>query len=227
VLLLPHGYEGQGPDHSNARLERFLQAAAEGNWTVTNLTSAAQYFHLLRLQAALTQTEQARPLIVMTPKSLLRNPQISSSGSAFSDQTFLPVLEQPGLGENTLRVERLILCSGKVAIDLEEALEDGKDWEWMHIIRIEQLYPFPKSELESILSRYPRIKELVWLQEEPKNMGPWSYMEPRLRSIVPGESDVRYIGRPERSSPASGYQDVHKFEQEQIMKDATKKGGGE
>jgi 2-oxoglutarate dehydrogenase E1 component len=227
VLLLPHGYEGQGPDHSNARLERFLQAAAEGNWTVTNITSAVQYFHLIRQQAALTETEQARPLIVMTPKSLLRNPQIASPGSAFSEQTFLPVMEQPGLGENTHRVERLILCSGKVAVDLEEALADGKDWEWMHVVRIEQLYPFPKSELESILSRYPSVKEMVWLQEEPKNMGPWSYMEPRLRSIAPGETTVRYIGRPERSSPASGYQSVHKVEQEQIMKDATRKGGGE
>jgi 2-oxoglutarate dehydrogenase E1 component len=222
VLLLPHGYEGQGPEHSSARLERFLQSAADDNWTVANLTSAAQYFHLLRWQAAHTESEQARPLILMAPKSLIRNQQVASIGAALTKGTFLHVVEQQGLGEQVDLVECLIMCSGKIAIDLEEALTDRDSYKWLHVARVEQLYPFPDKILQKIMGRFPNLKELVWLQEEPRNMGAWTYIEPRIRAIAPEKTIIRYIGRPERASTASGYQNTHKNEQQQIINLALK-----
>jgi 2-oxoglutarate dehydrogenase E1 component len=223
VLLLPHGSEGQGPEHTSARLERFLHAAAEDNWTVANLTSAAQYFHLLRRQAALTESEHARPLILMAPKSLIRNQRVASPGSSFSEGSFCTVLEQHGLGKQPDKVERLIMCSGKVAIDLEDALTEEGDWSWLHIVRVEQLYPFPLEELTAVLQRLPNLKEIIWLQEETKNMGAWTYMEPRIRSLSSERIAVRYVGRQERSSPASGYQNVHSYEQQKIVTEALKR----
>ncbi|MEK3734710.1 MULTISPECIES: 2-oxoglutarate dehydrogenase E1 component [Paenibacillus] len=219
VMLLPHGYEGNGPEHSSARLERFLQLSGEDNWVVANLSSAAQYFHLLRRQAAITNTEDARPLVLMAPKSLIRNPRVASPVHAFSEGGFQKVLEQPGLGNNPKKVERLILCSGKVAIDLEDALDKQKDEDqsWLHILRVEQLYPFPKEEISRVLQKFPNLKEILWVQEEPQNMGSWFFMEPRIREIAPQGVEVRYNGRPERSSPASGYQDVHAYEQQTII----------
>jgi len=219
VMLLPHGYEGNGPEHSSARLERFLQLSGEDNWTVANLTSAAQYFHLLRKQASLTETDDARPLVLMAPKSLIRNPRVASPVSAFSEGGFQKVLEQPGLGQSPKKVERLVLCSGKVAIDLDEALDKqkGEDHSWIHIARVEQLYPFPKEEISRIMQKFPNLKEILWVQEEPQNMGSWSFMEPRIREIAPSGVEVRYNGRPERSSPATGYQDVHAYEQQTII----------
>ncbi|GEN34496.1 2-oxoglutarate dehydrogenase E1 component [Aneurinibacillus danicus] len=219
VLLLPHGYEGQGPEHSSARLERFLQLSAEQNWTVANLTSAAQYFHLLRFQASKAGKEDARPLILMTPKSLLRNPRAASPWTELSQSSFKQVMEQPGLEKNAETAERLILCSGKVAIDLETEWEsrqvnDGR----IHIVRVEQLYPFPRKALQEIVDRSKRLKEIVWVQEEPKNMGSWSYIEPRLRELA--RVPVRYVGRPYRSSPSTGSPDVHKMEQQKIMEEA-------
>ncbi|OAB46103.1 2-oxoglutarate dehydrogenase E1 component [Paenibacillus glacialis] len=219
IMLLPHGYEGQGPEHSSARLERFLQLAGDDNMTVANLTSAAQYFHLLRRQASLTETEEARPLIIMSPKSLIRNPRVGSSRTEFSEGAFKRVLEQMGLGEKPESVERLLLCSGKIAVELEEALdaEEDKRPDWLHIARVEQLYPFPESELKDILGRLTNLKEIVWVQEEPQNMGAWRYIDPRIRAIAPDGVSVTYNGRPERSSTASGYQKVHIFEQQQII----------
>lgn len=218
VVLLPHGFEGQGPEHSSARLERFLQSSAEHNWTVVNLTSAAQYFHLLRRQAAIGGTDEARPLIVMAPKSLLRNPRSASPGSELSDGHFHPVWDEAVEGEQPKKVERLILATGKMAIDLQTELETSdRDHSWLHMIRVEQLYPFPQEEIAAIIGRYPALKEIVWVQEEPKNMGAWTYMEPRIREVAPKKVPVHYIGRPEHSSPASGYADVHSFEQRQII----------
>jgi 2-oxoglutarate dehydrogenase E1 component len=222
VLLLPHGYEGQGPEHSSARLERFLQSSAEDNWTVANLTSAAQYFHLLRWQAALTESEQARPLILMAPKSLIRNQQVASPGAALTEGTFLPVLEQRGLGGQVGLVERLVMCTGKIAIDLEAAMTEIDAYSWLHVVRVEQLYPFPENELKQIIGRFPNLTELVWLQEEPQNMGAWTYIEPRLRMIASDGLKVYYIGRPERSSTASGYQNIHKYEQAQMIENTLK-----
>lgn len=218
IMLLPHGYEGQGPEHSSARLERFLQSAAEHNWTVVNLTTAAQYFHLLRLQAARISHEAWRPLIVMAPKSLLRNPRVASEVHLFSEGKFTPILEQRGLGENPKKIERLIFCSGKVAVDLEAELESHEDAkEWIHIVRVEQLYPFPKEEIQEVMSRYEQLREIVWVQEEPKNMGSWMYIEPKLREIAPNGIPIHYIGRPERSSPSEGSSEIHNIEQNRIL----------
>jgi 2-oxoglutarate dehydrogenase E1 component len=224
VILLPHGYEGQGPEHSSGRLERYLQLSAEENWTVANLTSAAQYFHLLRRQAALCGQGDARPLVIMAPKSLIRNPRSASSGTELASGQFQKVLSEPLLGQKPGEVKRLVVCSGKVAIDLEAELESArdKDWSWLHILRMEQLYPFPEKELAAHLSTFTSLQEIVWVQEEPKNMGAWSYAEPRLRAIAPANASVKYIGRPERSSPASGYADVHTFEQRNIVREALK-----
>ncbi|BBH20765.1 2-oxoglutarate dehydrogenase E1 component [Paenibacillus baekrokdamisoli] len=225
VMLLPHGYEGQGPEHSSARLERFLLLAAEDNWTVANLTSAAQYFHILRRQAAMTDTDEARPLIIMSPKSLIRNPLVASDPTDLSEGAFKPVLEQPGLGTKNAAVERLIFCSGKISIDLATALtaEEGANWDWLHIARIEQLYPFPKAEVENVINRFPNLKEILWVQEEPQNMGAWNFIEPRIRSRAPKGSAVRYVGRPKRSSPASGFQFIHNIEQQRIISVALNK----
>jgi 2-oxoglutarate dehydrogenase E1 component len=223
VLLLPHGYEGQGPEHSSGRLERFLQLAAESNWTVANLTNAAQYFHILRRQAAIIEREEVRPLIVMTPKSLLRNPHSASPGKELSEGKFQTILEQPGLGEKTDKIERVVLCSGKIAVDLASELDSDENNtapDWLHVLRIEQLYPFPKHEVKEILNRYKHLKEIVWVQEEPRNMGAWTYIDSRITDVAPNDVDVHYIGRPERSSTATGQPDVHKQEQDQIVKQA-------
>ncbi|WP_379128185.1 2-oxoglutarate dehydrogenase E1 component [Paenibacillus sp. sgz500958] len=224
VILLPHGYEGQGPEHSSGKLERYLQLSAEENWTVANLTCAAQYFHLLRRQAALCGKSDARPLVIMTPKSLLRNPRSASPGTDLASGEFQKVLAEPLLGQTPGAVQRLVVCSGKVAIDLQTELEASrdKDWSWLHVLRMEQLYPFPERELAAHLNSFTSLQEIVWLQEEPKNMGAWSYTEPRLRAIAPSGTSVEYIGRPERSSPASGYADVHSYEQRRIIMEALK-----
>ena len=218
VMLLPHGYEGQGPEHSSARLERFLQLAAGDNMRVANCTTAAQYFHLLRRQAALLASDR-RPLIVMTPKSLLRHPLAASTVDAFTSGTFRPVLDDPRRTEQPDAVTRLVLCSGKVAIDLELA-EAREETDQVAVVRVEQLAPFQNSALRAILTRYPHLTEVVWLQEEPRNMGAWGYMEPRLRELlwqIERPLPVRYIGRPDRASPAVGSAERHASEQASIV----------
>ncbi|MGM0878569.1 MAG: 2-oxoglutarate dehydrogenase E1 component [Bacillota bacterium] len=225
VLLLPHGYEGQGPEHSSARPERFLQLAAENNWTVANLTSAAQYFHILRRQASILGSEFVRPLVIFTPKSLLRHPLTASPSIAISEGHFQTAVEQPQLGKEADKVKRLLLTTGKMAIDLSveiESIKENRSLEEVHIIRIEQLYPFPKEKVETILKRYPNLQEIVWVQEEPKNMGAWHYIAPTLFELASGNLTVGYIGRPDRSSPAGGDPNVHKNEQERIVKQALK-----
>ncbi|WLR52757.1 2-oxoglutarate dehydrogenase E1 component [Bacillus tianshenii] len=225
VMLLPHGFEGQGPEHSSARLERFLTLAAENNWTIANLTSAAQYFHILRRQAAITTKEEARPLILMAPKSLIRNQKVASPGEELSGGRFKLVMDDPNTGANEEKVERLVLTSGKVAIDLTTELEKNEDLdtEWLHIARVEQLYPFPEKQIRETMERFPNLKEIVWVQEEPRNMGSWHYIYPRLRELVNHEMDVNYIGRPDRSSPATGEPDIHKREQQRIVNAALTK----
>ncbi|MGE6259616.1 2-oxoglutarate dehydrogenase E1 component [Heyndrickxia sporothermodurans] len=222
VMLLPHGYEGQGPEHSSARLERYLQLAAENNWTVANLSTSAQYFHILRRQAAMLQKEEIRPLVIVTPKSLLRHPLASVDGSELTNGEFKPVLEQKGLGNDVKKVERIILCSGKIAIDFEERIKD-ENLDWVHILRVEELYPFPDAEIKDILSKYKNVKELVWVQEEPKNMGGWTFADPYLRELAPKGVDVKYVGRPRRSSPSEGDPIVHKKEQTRILNEALSK----
>lgn len=223
VMLLPHGYEGQGPEHSSGRVERFLQSAAENNWIVANLSTAAQYFHILRRQAAILQKDEVKPLVLMTPKSLLRHPLAAADIEELTNGGFQPIIEQKGLGEKTETVERIILCSGKIAIDLEESLQDAIDPDWLHILRVEELYPFPKKELTKIVSRYPNLKELVWVQEEPKNMGGWIHAASYLWDIAPSGVNIKYAGRRRRSSPAEGDPTVHRQEQNRIIKEALTK----
>jgi 2-oxoglutarate dehydrogenase E1 component len=215
VLLLPHGYEGQGPEHSSGRLERFLQLVAQDNMRVANCTTSAQYFHLLRRQAKLLSIDR-RPLVVMTPKSLLRNPLASSPVSDLTQGTFRPVIDDVAAASRRDAVTRLVLCSGKVIVDLEGSSERPAA-DRVAVVRVEQLAPFQNSALRNIVAGYPNLQEIVWVQEEPRNMGAWSYMEPRLRELVGGELPVRYIGRPERASPAEGSLATHNEEQARIV----------
>ncbi|WP_240375504.1 2-oxoglutarate dehydrogenase E1 component [Bacillus piscicola] len=219
VLLLPHGYEGQGPEHSSARLERFLALSAENNWNVAYLSSSAQYFHLLRRQAAILGSEEVRPLVLMTPKSLLRNQNVASAPEEFSNNRFHAVLEEPKTGKTADKVTRLIFATGKMAMDLHEAV-DEEQTDWLHIVRIEELYPFPEQEIKDILARYKNVKEFKWVQEEPENMGAWNYLQPLLRKIAPASVETSYIGRRRRSSPSEGDPTAHKAEQSRIINEA-------
>lgn len=220
VILLPHGYEGQGPEHSSARMERFLTLAAENNWTVANVTTAAQYFHILRRQAGILGREEVRPLVIMTPKSLLRSPNVASNPTDLSEGIFKLVLEESGLGENVERVKRIVLGSGKMMVNVSEQLTSSEEYNWLHLIRVEEIYPFPMEEIRDIVSRYPNLEEIVWIQEEPKNMGAWTFVEPRLKELVNYSVDVKYIGRRRRSSPAEGDPVAHKKEQARIINKA-------
>ncbi len=215
VLLLPHGYEGQGPEHSSARLERFLQMAANNNIRVANCTTSAQYFHLLRRQGA-SLADDPRPLIVMTPKSLLRHPRAASSLSDLVDNTFQEVIDDSRAADHRQRVERVVLCSGKVFVDLvgSEAYTNSEN---VAVVRVEELYPFPAGQLQSIIGSYPNVVEVVWLQEEPENMGAWRYIRPHLDDLLGPEMPVRYIGRTEQASPAEGSIDDHQEEQQRIV----------
>jgi len=216
TLLLPHGYEGQGPEHSSARLERFLQLCAEGNIRVANPTTPAQYFHLLRRQA---KRSRQRPLVIMTPKSLLRLPQASSRLADLQAGRFQPVLDDPIAAEHRDQIRRLVLCSGKVYYELQAGLA-GADRSRIAVVRLEQLYSFPAEELTALLRSYPSLSEVVWTQEEPRNMGAWNYLEARLRAILPEGLTLRYTGRPERASPAEGYPAAHAAEQKRIVEEA-------
>ncbi|MDP9400383.1 MAG: multifunctional oxoglutarate decarboxylase/oxoglutarate dehydrogenase thiamine pyrophosphate-binding subunit/dihydrolipoyllysine-residue succinyltransferase subunit, partial [Actinomycetota bacterium] len=214
VLLLPHGHEGSGPEHSSGRLERFLQLAAEGNIRVANLTTPAQYFHLLRRQARIAKQ---RPLIVMTPKSLLRLPQATNRLEHLSESRFHPVLAEPRVSDEQVR--RLVLCTGKIYFDLV-GHPDRAGLEEIAIGRVELLYPFPERELLELVGRYPNLREVVWVQEEPRNMGARAHMSPRLMQILPAHLRFGYIGRPERASPGEGYPVAHAEEQSRIVRTA-------
>jgi len=236
-LLLPHGYEGQGPEHSSARLERFLQLGARQNWRVTYPTTPAQYFHLLRLQAL---RPARRPLVVMTPKSLLRHPRARSGLSELTGGRFRALLrETPGEagspeagggngGEESASGGgtgvRLVLCSGKVYYDLSEsdAREEARERDGARtpVLRLERLYPFPEEEVAEALSGHDGLEEVVWVQEEPENMGAWRFVRPRLAALLPEGSSLRYAGRPEMASPAEGYHAEHVREQDRLIRDA-------
>ena len=218
TLLLPHGYEGQGPEHSSARLERFLQLCAEDNMRVVYPTTPAQLFHLLRLQAF---SEPERPLIVMSPKSLLRHPMATSPVRDLVDGSFERVIDDPGVGgpEDAHRIRRLILCSGKVYYDLVGS-DARVQADTAAIARIETLYPFPDDEIRALDARYPNIETVVWVQEEPMNMGALTYMLPRLRDAIPGEVRLWHVSRPERASPAEGNAGDHAAEQRRIVRTA-------
>ena len=215
TLLLPHGYEGSGPEHSSARLERFLQLAAEGNIRVANPTTPAQYFHLLRRQARIAKQ---RPLVVMTPKSLLRLPQASSQHRR-SRRRAASSPSWPSRASDPERVTRLILCSGKVYYDLVGHV-DRADKPEIALGRVELLYPFPQNEILELVSSYPNLTEVVWVQEEPRNMGARAHMSPRLLQILPDHLRFGYIGRPERAAAGEGYPVAHAKEQNRIVSTA-------
>ena len=214
VLLLPHGYEGQGPDHSSARLERFLNAAADTNMRIANCTTAAQYFHLLRRQAMLLDTDPL-PLVVMTPKSLLRHPFTASTPAELSEGAFLPVIDDVFEDSQRAKVRRLAICSGKIAVDLLTS-ERRKDNRNVAIVRVEQVYPFPADTIRDIIARYPTLREVCWVQEEPENMGAWEFARPLLESIV-DTLPLRYIGRSRNSSPSEGSSSWHAANQRAIV----------
>jgi len=220
VMLLPHGFEGQGPEHSSARLERYLQLCAEDNWQVCNITTPANYFHALRRQI---RRDFRKPLVIMTPKSLLRHKQAVSTLEEFGPGTsFNRVLPETGNLVARTKVRRVVLCSGKVYYDLLAAREE-MNISNVALIRMEQLYPFPSVSLSKELKKYPNA-DVVWCQEEPKNMGAWTYLDRRLEELL-GNVDIKaerpvYAGRPEASSPATGSFGKHTKEQQGLVEDA-------
>ena len=217
VSLLPHGYEGQGPEHSSARLERYLQLCAEDNIQVCYPTTPAQYFHLLRRQV---RQDWLKPLFVMTPKSLLRLPAAVSTLNDFTSGGFLPLI---GDQVDPQGVERVLICSGKVYYDLLAELEkrgDENNRERLAILRLEQFYPFPLSLLQETLSTYTGAREICWVQEEPQNMGGWNFVRPRLEALLRGDQEVRYVGRTASASPATGSYTIHQLEQQALLSEA-------
>lgn len=218
VLLLPHGYEGQGPEHSSARLERYLQLCAEDNMQVANCTTPAQIFHLLRRQV---KRDFRTPLVVMTPKSLLRHKLAISTIADLTDGAFHEVLDEPLAPLTTVtvdaaKVKHVLCCSGKVYYDLILERERHQQSD-IAIVRLEQLYPFPTQQLQEVLARYPRAKDIAWVQEEPRNMGAWTFIHEHLPSLLHGKQTLRYAGRPPQASPAVGFQKVHHQEQSALL----------
>jgi 2-oxoglutarate dehydrogenase E1 component len=214
TLLLPHGYEGNGPEHSSARLERFLQLAAQENIRIANPSTAAQHFHLLRRQAL---DATARPLVVMTPKGLLRLKQAASTLADLDSGRFQPVLPEPGL--DAPGVTRLVLVSGKVYYDIV-GHEERAAARHVAVVRIEQLYPFPVQAAREAIAAYPNLEQIVWAQEEPQNMGAWRAIRHRLEEAKPDDVPLLYVGRPWRASPSEGYPTAHLREQDRIARAA-------
>ena len=224
VLLLPHGYEGQGPEHSSARLERFLQLCAEDNMQVCNLTTPAQLFHALRRQM---HRSFRKPLVVMSPKSLLRHKLAVSPLADFTDGSFRTVIDDPAAAEHPAvgvrldraRVTRVIFCSGKVYYALL-AGRDERDHDTTALVRIEQMYPFPKDEVSAILAAYPEARQVFWVQEEPWNMGAWHFIYHRFRLVLPATHTLSYCGRPAAASPATGSFKIHQAEEAELVQRA-------
>jgi 2-oxoglutarate dehydrogenase E1 component len=217
VMLLPHGYEGQGPEHSSARIERYLQLCAEDNIQVVNCTTPAQYFHVLRRQM---QRNFRAPLIVFTPKSLLRAPRAVSHPSEFSNGAFQPVIPDALCARNPESVRRVLFCSGKVHYDiLEEREKRGAEAE-VAIVRVEQVYPWDSAGIANSLAAFANLEHVVWVQEEPKNMGPWFFVHDLLQAQLPKEIALRYAGRPAAAAPAGGSMRLHKQRQGKLLFDA-------
>jgi 2-oxoglutarate dehydrogenase complex dehydrogenase (E1) component-like enzyme len=220
VLLLPHGYEGQGPEHSSARIERFLQLSAENNLIVGNCTSPAQYFHILRRQMRGGQNGKplCKPLVLFTPKSLLRSAKAVSRLEELTSGRFHEVLDDTSVDPKA--VKRVLFCSGKVYYDLLAGRVSRKA-DNVAIVRVEQMYPFPQAEIEAVLRRFPPQTEVYWVQEEPRNMGPWRFMlEHFIAVLEPTRRMIRYAGRPEYASPAAGTLKRHEQEQSELVNDA-------
>ncbi len=213
VRLLPHAYEGQGPDHASARPERFLQLAADINMRVANCTTAAQYFHLLRRQAALLEDDPL-PLIVLSPKSLLRHPFVASRPRDLSEGRWQQVIDDPDVTPADVR--RLLFCSGKIAVDLLTSDARAKSGE-VAVCRIEQLYPLPVRDMVRAIERYTTLEQIVWIQEEPENMGAWEFVRPSLEGLV-GRRRLSVLARPRSSSPAEGSAVMHQQNQARLVR---------
>ena len=224
VMLLPHGYEGQGPEHSSARIERFLSLCAENNLLVCNCTTPAQYFHLLRRQmyGGPDRRGTRKPLVIFTPKSLLRHPRAISTMHDFTAGGFAEIIGDAHAETNV--VSRVVFCSGKVYYDLLAARDERKA-DHVALIRVEQLYPFATGQAADILARYAHTAEVVWAQEEPRNMGGWRFMREQIQPLLDAtRREVRYVGRPEGASPASGSAKRHQQEVAEILNDALTPG---
>jgi 2-oxoglutarate dehydrogenase E1 component len=218
-MLLPHGYEGQGPEHSSARIERFLTLCAENNMLVCNCTTPAQYFHLLRRQmyGGADRRGMRKPLVLFTPKSLLRHPRAVSTVHDFTSAGFTEII---GDACDPAKVSRVVFCSGKIYYDLLAA-RDERNAEHVALMRVEQLYPFAASQATDLLARYSPTAEVVWAQEEPRNMGPWRFLREQIQPLLDGSGrELRYIGRPESASPATGSLKRHQQEQAEILDEA-------
>jgi 2-oxoglutarate dehydrogenase E1 component len=215
VLLLPHGFEGAGPDHSTSRVERFLEAAAEINMRIANCTPAAQYFHLLRRQAMLLKSDPL-PLVVMTPKSLLRHPLVASTLRDLTEARWQPVIDDAQARQAPEAVQRLVLCSGKIFIDLVSSGHRARHPE-IALVRLEQLYPLLPEAVSPVLAGYPNLREVVWAQEEPRNMGAWRQLKPQLEKLIDGRWPLYCISRPRRSSPAEGSSAWHHINQKALI----------
>jgi 2-oxoglutarate dehydrogenase E1 component len=225
VMLLPHGFEGQGPEHSSARIERFLTLCAENNMLVVNSTTPAQYFHVLRRQmyGGSDRRGTRKPLVIFTPKSLLRHPRAVSPLDDFSAGGFVEILGEPD-GADSSRVTRVVFCSGKIYYDLLAARQE-RQADHVAMVRVEQLYPFASEQAADILARYSPTAEVVWAQEEPRNMGPWRFLREQIQPLLEAtRREVRYVGRPESASPATGSGKRHQQEQTEILNDALAQG---
>ena len=212
VMLLPHGYEGQGPEHSSARLERFLQLSAEDNIQVVVPSTPAQYFHVLRRQV---RRSFRKPLIVMTPKSLLRHKAAVSPLEQLATGSFRELIDDPVESD---RVRRVLLCSGKIYYDLVAKREEAQKTREVAILRLEQLYPWPADQLKAAFNRYRSAREWVWVQEESQNMGAWTFVSPRLSELT--GAPFQYVGRDASASPATGSHAVHEREQSELVEAA-------
>ena len=221
VLLLPHGYEGQGPEHSSARIERFLQLCAENNMQVVNASTPAQYFHVLRRQmhGGSDRRGVRKPLIIFTPKRMLRNPRATSTLDELMTGTFHEILDD-STAIDPAKATRLLMCSGQVYYDLLAAREERKV-DHVAIVRLEQMYPFPTSGVQVILNRYPSLAEVVWVQEEPRNMGAWRFVQEQMQPILePYRRVLRYVGRAESASTSAGSLKRHQEEQADLVESA-------
>jgi 2-oxoglutarate dehydrogenase E1 component len=214
-MLLPHGFEGQGPEHSSARIERYLQLCAEDNMRVCNVTTPAQYFHVLRRQM---RDPKPSPLILFTPKSLLRFPASFSKLDDLVSGAFQPYLDDAEVPSRSA-VERILVSAGKIHYDLKAAKQERKDSQTA-LVRLEQFYPFPSEGLRQLFAAYRSAREVVWVQEEPRNMGGWTFVEDRLRCVLPSGASLRYAGRRASASPATGNANVHKQELAELLAEA-------
>lgn len=217
VMTLPHAYEGQGPEHSSARLERYLQLCAEDNMQVVNLTTPAQYFHILRKQAL---QEDKKPLIIMSPKSLLRHPLATSQTKDLAKGKYQPLILDEEVKDKS-KIDRIVLCSGKVYYDLYKQRQKD-ELENVAIVRLEQFYPFPDADISNLLKDFSNVENIIWCQEEPKNMGAWTFVAPRISELLEQKQSLIYAGRQASASPAAGHMKIHQAEQKRLLNEALK-----